>query len=214
MPLAGYDETLARFRLQKLKSGVDLQVTKGGDIAVTRDGDLQMGNTQVNALFRLVERWRRSESMINDLFGPMLLTAQQLEELLQSRAQNDGPSLHIDAKAYHEVTDSILKFQSVSSVLAGAIFVVSNNLLQRFKLDLNSSDEQLKRAGIRIKNHAVGEIFSSAAANFRHHDEWACSKTPTKVQRASMEVLCSYSIALRRPLRAFLRSAQTYAEIS
>jgi hypothetical protein len=33
-----------------------------------------MGDTQVNALFRLVERWRRSES-INDLFTPMLLDA-------------------------------------------------------------------------------------------------------------------------------------------
>ncbi|MBK7301100.1 MAG: hypothetical protein IPI79_12675 [Moraxellaceae bacterium] len=67
MPLEGYNETLARFQLEKLKVCADLHVDKSGNIAITRDGDLQMGNTQVNAMFRLVERWRHSESTINEL---------------------------------------------------------------------------------------------------------------------------------------------------
>jgi hypothetical protein len=73
MSLPGFDETLIRFGLEALKSRVDLQVSKSDDIAVTRDGILQMGNAQVNGLFRLVERWRRSESTISDLFSLQIM---------------------------------------------------------------------------------------------------------------------------------------------
>ena len=190
MPLKGYDETLARFQLEKLKSRIDLQLTKSGDIAITRDGDLQMGNTQSNAMFRLVERWRQSESTINELFSPMLRTSRQLEELSKARELGGGPSLGQDPEAYHEVTNTILECQSVSSVLAGSIFVVLNNLLQRFKQDLNVSDDEWKLASPTIKSFSIGEIFSAAAANFRHYDEWASAKTPKGNQIVSMEVLC------------------------
>lgn len=190
MSLPGYNETLKRFGLGELKAGLDIQLTKDGDIAMTRDGDIQMGNIQFNALFRLVERWRRSESTINDLFNPMIRAARQLDELSAARKQDVGPHLHLHHEAYHEVTESILEYESISSVLAGSIFVVLNNLLQRFRLDLNVSDAEWKSSGTMINNYSIGEIFSAAAANFRHHDEWASTKTLKKIQIDSMEVLC------------------------
>ena len=190
MSLPDYYETLGRFGLDELKTRVDLQLTASGDIAVTRDGDLQMGNTRVNALFRLVERWRQSDSTINELFRPMLRAARQLDELQMARANDEGPSLRLNPKAYHEVTGSILECQSVSATLAGAVFVVLNNLLQRFRLDLGASDDDWSAAGTMINTYSVGEIIASAAANFRHCDEWASSKTPTRTQRRSMDVLC------------------------
>ncbi|PLK49557.1 hypothetical protein [Uliginosibacterium sp. TH139] len=71
MPPQDYDQTLTRFGLESLKSGLELQVTKGGDIAITRDGDLQLGNSRTNGMFRFIERWRQSEAAIDELFGPM-----------------------------------------------------------------------------------------------------------------------------------------------
>jgi hypothetical protein len=190
MPLEEYDKTLVRFQLEKLKNSVDLQLTKSGDIAITRDGDLQMGDVQSNAMFRLVERWRQSESTINELFGPMLRASRQLEELTKARELGESPSLGQDPKAYHHVTEAIIEYQSLSSVLAGSIFVVANNFLQRFKKDLNASCDEWKLAVPQINNFSIGEIFSAAAANFRHYDEWARTKVPNEKQLAKMTVLC------------------------
>jgi hypothetical protein len=141
---------------------------------VTRDRDPQMGDTQTNALFRLVERRRWNEPTLRELFNTMHNAVQRLDELNAARADNKGPVLHIDPEAFHEVSDLILENQSMTSVLAGSIFVVLNNLLQRF----------------RQKSYSVGQMGCSAAANFRHYDESACAKTLTKVQRLSMEVIC------------------------
>jgi hypothetical protein len=190
MPLPGYDETLDRFGLGKLKSRVDLHFTKSGDIAITRDGDFQMEDTQFNALFRFVEGWRRIQSTFNYLFSPMLRASLQLEELSKTRAQDMGPSLIMNPKDYHAVTDSILECQSVSSVLSGAILVVFDSLLQRLKKDLNASDGEWELSGTKINNHSIGVIFAAATANFRHYDEWACAKKPKSQQLPSMEVLC------------------------
>ena len=90
MPLKEYDETLAQFQLENLRNRIDLQVDKNGNIAMTRDGQLQMGNTQSNAIFRLVERWRESESTINELFIPMLRASSQLDELSKARERDKG----------------------------------------------------------------------------------------------------------------------------
>jgi hypothetical protein len=189
MPLPGYAETLNRFCLGKLKCRVDLHLSKSGDIASTRDGDLQMGDTQTNALFRFVERWRQSESTVNDLFSPMLRASQQLAELSKARTQDKGPSLSMNPNAYHAVTESILEYQSVSSVLSGAILVVLNNLLQRFKNDMRQTSDDWKLSGTKINNHSIGVIFTDAAANFRHYDEWARSKKPNPQQLVLCDLL-------------------------
>jgi hypothetical protein len=191
MPPQDYDQTLARFGLERLKSGLDLQVTKRGDIAITRDGDLQLGNSRANGMFRFIERWRQSESAIAELFRPMTQAAEKLENLISARENGTGPSLSRDPKEYHEVTDSIVEAQLVSATLAGAIAVIQHNLLVRLKLDLNASENEWRAASPAFGGYSLGEIFSAAAANFRHYDEWASTKSPTAQQLASMKVLCS-----------------------
>ncbi len=191
MPPQDYDQTLARFGLESLKSELDLQVTKGGDIAVTRDGDLQMGNSRKNGMFRFIERWRQSESTIAELFWPMTRAAEKLESLSSARENGTGPSLSRNPKEYHEATDSIVEAQLVSATLAGAIAVIQYNLLVRLKLDLNASEDEWHKASPAFGGYSLGEVFSAAAANFRHYDEWASTKSPTAKQLASMEVLCS-----------------------
>lgn len=191
MPPQDYDQTLTRFGLESLKSGLDLQVTKGGDIAITRDGDLKMGNSRANGIFRFIERWRQSESAIAELFGPMVRAAEKLESLSAARENGTGPLLSKSPKEYHEVTDLIVEAQFVSSTLAGAIAVIQHNLLVRLKLDLNALEDEWRKASPAFSGHSLGEIFSAAAANFRHYDEWASTKSPTAQQLASMKILCS-----------------------
>lgn len=191
MPLTGYLETLSRFGLEKLHGTLDLQLTKGGDIAVTRDGHLQFGDTQGNALFRLIERWRHSETVINELFGPMLRSARQFEELSGARARDQGPSLGRDPKAYHEVTDAIVESRLIAGTLAGSIAIIMHSLLMRFKLDLNASDADWEAAPPLNQGFSLGQVFTAAAANFRHYDEWAAAKKVlTKQQEINMNVLC------------------------
>lgn len=190
MALQEFDLTLSRFGLEKLKSGLDLQLTKSGDIATTRDGDLRFGNTQANALFRFIERWRHSESTIDWLFGPMVQAARTLDELSGAREISEGPSLSQAPQSYHEVTEAIVESQLISSTLAGSIFVILNNLLQRLKMDLNASNDEWCLSAPTTHGFSVGEIFAAAAANFRHYDEWAATKTPDAKQMISMKILC------------------------
>lgn len=185
-----FDQILSRFGLERLKSNLDLQLTKSGDIAVTRDGDLQLGNTQTNALFRFVERWRHSESTIAELFGPMVRAHRKLEELSGARERGEGPSLSRTPQAYHDQTEALVESQLISSTLAGSIAVILNNLFQRLKRDLNASNEEWRLSTPLISSFSVGEIFAAAAANFRHYDEWAASKGPDTTQTISMTVLC------------------------
>lgn len=190
MPPQAFDLTLSRFGLERLKVGLDLQLTKSGDIAITRDGDLQLGNTQKNALFRFVERWRYSESTIAELFGPMVQEARTLERLSGARERDEGPSLSQAPQTYHDETEAIAEAQLISSTLAGSIFVILNSLLQRLKLDLNASADEWHTSGPVIGGFSVGEIFAAAAANFRHYDEWAATRAPKENQTFSMKVLC------------------------
>lgn len=190
MPPQEFDQTLVRFGLENLKSGLDLQLTKSGDIAVTRDGDLQLGNSRTNGMFRFIERWRQSEAAITELFGPMARAVERLESYSSARANGEGPALSRDPQAYHEVTGFIIESQLVSSTLAGSIAVIQNNLLQRLKLDLNASEDEWHQATPAFQGFSLGEIFYAAAANFRHYDEWASTKSPKGQQLSSMKVLC------------------------
>jgi len=199
MPIHGFDETLARFGLERLKVGLDLQLTKSGDIAITRDGDLQFGNRQGNALFRFVERWRHSESSIGELFLPMLKAGRRLIELTSARERGEAPQLHLDPNAYHETTEAIVEADLLSATLAGAIFVILNNLFYRLKLDLNATDDDWRVATPVIQGFSFGQITNAAAANFRHYDEWAATKSPKPTQLDSMNVLCG---VLARPVQS------------
>ena len=189
MPIPGYFETLTRFGLQELKEG-DLQV-HDGNWAVTPDGDCQFGTTRVNALFRLVERWRVNQPTLEQLYGDLYSRAQRLKEVLKAGAQGRGPSLSREPVQYHEESEALGDYESGASVYAGAILVVLNNLLQRCRQDLRASETQWVAANPKIEGHSVGVVFAAAAANFRHHDEWARATKIDERERASMEPLCA-----------------------
>jgi hypothetical protein len=188
MPVVDYLETLDRFGLHELKSGGDLQI-ENGDLVLTRDGDLKLGDDRFNALFRLVQRWRLNESAIEGLFLSTETYAQRLAQVMGERTSGIGPSLGADPAGFHEMTDAIGESESGSSVFAGAILVVINNLLQRFRLDLGVSADKWNTAAPQFFGHSLGEVVAAAAANFRHHDEWASSPQPNKQQMTSMVIL-------------------------
>lgn len=119
----------------------------------------------------------------------MAQAATRLEGLSSARERGEGPALSQNPEAYHEITDSIVESQLVSSTLAGSIAVIQNNLFQRLKLDLNAADDEWRQATPAFVGFSLGEIFAAAAANFRHYDEWASTKSPSAQQLASMKVL-------------------------
>ena len=41
----------------------------------------------------------------------------------------------------------------------------------------------------QFRGHSFGEIVVAAANNFRHHDEWARTRTPNKKQREAIAVI-------------------------
>lgn len=190
MPVPDYLETLDRFGLGWMKKGGDLQI-KGGDIAVTPDGDLQFGDARYNALFRLVERWRHNQPTLDVLFASMVDASDSLDDLQEARNSGNGALLYQNPAAYHQETGEIIGYESASSVYAGSIVVVVNNMLQRFRKDLNASEDAWKAAGPLFSGYSAGSVINAAAANFRHHDEWARSRSPAGQQLASMEVLCA-----------------------
>jgi hypothetical protein len=95
------------------------------------------------------------------------------------------------------ITDTILELQSISSVLAGSIFVVLDNLLQRLRHDLSSGEQEWRSAGPLFGKFSFGQVVAASAANFRHCDEWAGVDVPTKIQLASIEIIVDL---LNRPL--------------
>jgi hypothetical protein len=189
MPIPGYFETLTRFGLEELKQG-DIQA-HNGLWAMTPDGDFQFGNTRINALFRLVERWRVNQPTLEQLYGALPSNAHRLKEVSKARAQGIGPSLLREPVQYHEETEALGDYESAASVYAGAILVVLNNVMQRCRQDLHASESRWVSANPKIEGHSVGVVFAAAAANFRHHDEWARATKIDHRQRASMESLCA-----------------------
>jgi hypothetical protein len=187
MRIPNYLDTLNRYGLERLKSG-DLQV-RNGNIAITADGDLQFGGRTVNALFRLVERWRPHQPTLNDLFEAMQFHSRQRDETLDARNRGRGPSLVTDIDAFHEATDRLRVDESSASIYAGTICVVVNNLLQRFRADAQPTFDAWRKAAPTYAGESFSEIFAAAANNFRHHDEWARTSPPTSQQTRSISVL-------------------------
>jgi len=119
----------------------------------------------------------------------MVTAARTCESLSEARARGEGATLSLDPQRYHETTDFIVEAELVSATLAGSISVILNSLFQRLKQDVNASESAWRSASPLVANFSVGEVFSAAANNFRHYDEWAASRNPSGQQLASMKVL-------------------------
>lgn len=187
MKLIDYHEALNRFGLQRLREPgvIDLVIDATGDLATTRDGDLQVGDTKHNALFRLIERWRASQPTIDALFGSLGQAEEQKLNLIATREQ---PSKN--PRAFQAVREGILGSEHAAGAVGGALAVLLDNLLMRFKLDLKAQESDWKTAGPSYAGQSLGQTMNAAAANFRHYDEWATSPKPNSKQLKSLKVLC------------------------
>ena len=189
MRIMDYDQALVLFNLSMLKTKglVDSTMDKNGSIAVTRDGHLQMGEARVNALFRLLERWRISQFTVDELYATWRSTRDELKTL---RSQHHNSSLVADPRKSHSEAESLSELEENSGILAGAIFVVLNNLLQRFKQDLEIF--QSSTAASAPNQPPFEAVIIAAAANFRHYDEWAGSHATNSQQQKSVSALCQF----------------------
>ncbi len=190
MTISGYDETLVRYGLEALKNGVDLQVDANGNIALTDDFQLLAGDPRHNAMFRFVERWRASKTVIEKLFA---LTV-EASTARNAAAARMNASLDLSSLAGVKVLQEAYELREQedvnSSTVAGSIAVLVHNLLMRLKQDLKAPDTQWKSSGTFVKGFSVGVIFAAAAANFRHYDEWAKVQGQlSEQQKGSMVIL-------------------------
>jgi len=188
MVIPDYFETLSRFGLQRLRSGeADLILNAAGNIAVTRDGDFQMGGTAVNAMFRLVNRWRVTDQATRVLF----LQIKDAESLASVMTEETAGLLTLEPKRYVETQERVEAVKEMAATFAGAVFVTLNNTLRRFRedIEIKETDAKWTSSGRLIQGQSIGQIASAASNNFRHYDDWAATDTPTQLHLRSMQVL-------------------------
>jgi hypothetical protein len=143
-----------------------------------------MGSQRVNALFRLVERWRVSQFTIDELFNAWRGATDEHKAM---QSQSNHASLVLNPQQYWTNAESMAELGENSGILAGTIFIVLDNLVQRFRQDLGDAAIAAYSARQRFDT-----VIHAAAANFRHYDEWATSKVITRKQKPSIAEVCSY----------------------
>jgi hypothetical protein len=193
METPSYEAVVNTYDIEVLKSGGDLQVT-----SLTKDGDLKLGDDRFNAMFRFVQRWRFNSPTLTALFEGVVTSRDRKRHLVGQRNQVVAAIRETTpAEQLHALNDEIAANEFGPAAYAGAIVLVLNNLLQRFKSDLDVHDEIWKKAYPLIEGCSVGSIVEAAANNFRHHDEWARSEPPTRQQLPS---ILTVAAILKRPI--------------
>jgi hypothetical protein len=192
-----YEDIVAAYQMDM--RGGDLQVTASGDIAITSDGDLKFGNDRVNAMHRLVQRWCFNAPTLAGLFR-LVVHAQATKQQLDDEMNVIAPvAFHTvqNTERFHDINSESAAHNFGGAACSGAIMVVLDNLLMRFKVDLNTTRDKWEKSSPQIGCRSLGAIIAAAAANFRHHDEWARSNLPNKQQLRSIEVIAA---ALKQPI--------------
>jgi hypothetical protein len=196
-----YDDVVARYGLHILNHGSDFQPTANGDVALTADGDLKLGDNKFNSMFRLVVGWRFNEPILARLFELVTSSKEDfrkfnetLDHALSSLAQSWSPEA---VARYHSVNDDIGTSEFGGAVCAGAMLIVLNNLLSRFKNELQPPTEKWEKGAPLIGGFSFAAIIAAGANNFRHHHEWARCNPPTSQQLKSIRAIAA---ALGKPI--------------
>lgn len=190
-PVSGYERVVAKHDLGGILAGGDLQVTASGDIALTRDGDLKFGNDQCNAMHRLVQRWCFNTRVLEALLALVIEEGRRKDDAERERNAVAGiafaePSM---TEKFHALGEEIGAGEFGGAACAGAIVVVLNNLLQRYKTDLSGAAAKWEGVGPLFNGYSLGEVIDAGANNFRHHDEWARTRKPDERQKKSIDVI-------------------------
>jgi hypothetical protein len=146
-----YEEVVSAYGIDLLKAPGDLQLTAEGSIAV-HDGDLKLGDDQYNAMFRFVQAWRYNSPTLEGLFNLVVDSGEAKDRL--GKDQNELMSLlaatrwsRDTVEEYHSVNDEIGANEIGEGACAGALFVILNNLLLRFKNDLKITQGRWANCG-------------------------------------------------------------------
>jgi hypothetical protein len=187
-----------KYGLIPIQHGLDFSQTPDGDLATTVDFDLKMGDDQQNGLHRLVVSWRFNEPALRGNFN-YVVESFDSEKTLNVEL-NDVASRLLQADAierYHEIQDEIGVLSFGRDAAAGTIMVVLANLLHRLRVYLGfhplkfttSTPTEWFASQPTFAGHSFGVVLDAAAANFRHHDEWARTEPPSDQQLRSITVM-------------------------
>lgn len=187
-----------RYGLTPLGDGLDFSLTVDGDLATTVDFDLKMGNDQQNGLHRLVVQWRLNEPTLRGNFTYVIESFDREKAL--NEELNDVANRLLQGNAverYHEIQDEIGVLSFGRDAAAGTIMVVLANLLHRLRLDFGLYPLKFEKrtpaewftSPPMFGGQSFGVVADAAAANFRHHDEWARTEPPNDQQLRSIAVM-------------------------
>jgi hypothetical protein len=190
-----YESIVARHGLGGILAAGDLQLTPSGNIAATPDRDLKFGNEQCNAMHRLVLRWRSNARVLETLLDLVAvdnlrkhMAEAEREAIVYGSPVSEFPSLE-RIEEFNARSEEAETGEFGSAACAGAIMVVLNNLLQRYKNDLSRVSPKWRGIGPQFNGYSLGEVIEAASNNFRHHDEWARAQEPTQKQLKSIRVI-------------------------
>lgn len=191
-------EIVHRYGLTPIRHGLDFSQTPDGNLATTVDFDLKMGDDKQNGLHRLVVRWRFNEPALRGDFNYVVESFERENALNKELNNVASRLLQPDAIArYHEIQDEVGVLSFGRDTAAGAIMVVLANLLYRLRVDLGfhplkfnaSKPTEWFTSQPTFAGHSFGVVLDAAAANFRHHDEWARTEPPSEQQLRSITVM-------------------------
>jgi hypothetical protein len=190
-----YESVVTRHALGEVLAGGDWQVTGLGCLAMTADGNPKLGDDTCNAMHRLVLRWccnvRVLETLL-DLVAVDTLRKQTAEAEREAivcvafASEFQGPER---IEKFHALAEEVETGEFGGAACAGAIMVVLNNLLQRYKTDLSGKNPKWGGICPQFNGYSLGEVIEAASNNFRHDDEWERGQKPTKQQMKSIPVV-------------------------
>jgi hypothetical protein len=190
-----YEEVVQRYNLAMLMAGGDWSF-ENGDLTMTKDGDIQHGDIAYSSLHRLVEMWRYNEPHLRYLFetaNEMLARGESLRQKTNAIGQDSidahgRPDFDQFAAAFNAIREDQGVATFGAATYSGCLMIVLSGALLRFKDDNDAKDEW-DRTEPCFNTHSVGAIIAAAANGFRHADEWAKTRPPTKRQKASQDII-------------------------
>ena len=100
---------------------------------------------------------------------------------------------------YHELNDQISVSELSAPIYAGAIVLVLSGMLQTLKYEIDATYDDWEKSAPLMEGCSVGAIIVASGNNFRHNDEWARTRRPTRKQLPSIRVLAA---AFKEPIAA------------
>jgi hypothetical protein len=195
-----YEDAVKTYGLTPLAGGLDLAANEArNNLVFTVDFDYQLGDKTQNAFHRLLMRWRYNEPMLRANFD-FIKYAFNREDNLEAELNEVAATITAaeSIERYHKIREEVGVLSFGRDAAAGCIMVVLTNLLRRLWVDLNKPDSWTT-GGTHIESYSIGAIMEAAAANFRHHDEWARTEPPIEQQLRSIPVIAA---ALKEPIAA------------